>query len=115
MEVDLDSLKNKLKEAGQEHLVYFWDELEDGEKEILARQIEKIDFLQIKTLYENSKKDEELDINSISPIPYVNSLKMSDEEKHRHIQTGEEIIRDNQIAVVSMAGGQRYTTWIPWP
>lgn len=114
MENDLDKLKSKLKEVRQEHVLTFWNELELEEKEILKKQIESIDFVQIEKRYENSKKDEPFDINSISPIPYVNSLKMSQEEKKKYIEIGEEVIKKEELAVVSMAGGQRYKAWISW-
>ena len=105
MEIDLVSLKAKLKEVGQEHILAFWDELENNEKEYFAKQIENMDFMQIKELYEKSKKDEAFKIEDITPIPYINSLKMQNKEKY--IKIGENAIRKEEVAVISMAGGQR--------
>ena len=104
MEINLESLKAKLGDTGQEHVLAFWDELEEDEKEILVNQIENIDFVQIKKLYENSKKDGIFNIEEISPIPYVNSLKMTDEEKAQYIKIGEDAIKQGNVAAISMAG-----------
>ena len=112
MEIDLDNLKSKLKQVGQEQVLTFWNELEDDEKVHIVKQIESIDFKQIDKLFENSKKNDEFDINTISPIPYVNSLKLSDTGKY--IKIGEDVIKRGELAVISMAGGQRNKTWISW-
>ena len=112
MEIDIDSLKAKLSDADQEHVLAFWDELENEEKKMLANQIENMNFVQIVKLFEDSKKDREFNIEDISPIPYINSLKMEDCEKAKYIKIGEKAIKDGDVAVVSMAGGQRNKTWL---
>jgi len=108
MESDIEEVKLKLKEADQEHVLWFWDELEQNEKERLKKQIESIDFIQIKKRYEDSKKDEPFDSKAISPLKYKNSIKMSNEEKQKYIKIGENTVKRGEMAVVSMAGGQRY-------
>lgn len=112
MEIDIDNLKEKLKQTGQEQIIAFWDELDDTERATLANQIENLDFIKIDNLFENSKKDEVFNIDTISPIPYINSLKMQDEEKEKYIKIGEDSIKKGELAVISMAGGQRNKTWI---
>ncbi len=108
MKNDLISIKAKLKEASQEHVLMFWDELNESEQIALKNQIENINFNEIQNLYENSKKDEQFDKEAISPLNYFCSDEMSESEKDNYIHIGESIIRNSEVAVVSMAGGQRY-------
>lgn len=114
MEDDFSKLKSRLEKTGQEHILNFWDELEDEEKTRLKTQIENIDFEQIKKLYENSLKNQTFSIDTISPIPYMNSLEMSKQEKQKYIMVGEAIIKKGKVAVISMAGGQRNKIRLSW-
>lgn len=115
MEDNFDKLQRKLKEVGQEHVLTFWNELELEEKKRLKEQIQKIDFIKLRELYEKSKKQEPFSMEAISPIPYVNTLTMPEKEKEVYRRVGEEIIEKEKVAVISMAGGQRHKAWIPWP
>ena len=54
MENKLKLAKDILKKYNQEHLLYFYDELTQDEKEKLLNQILTIDFEKILTLYKNS-------------------------------------------------------------
>ena len=63
----LEKAKKILTTYNQEHLIYFYDELSDMQKEKLLDQIIKIDFEEILTLYKNSMKDESFKKSSISP------------------------------------------------
>ncbi len=107
MEDDVCNLREKLKKTSQEHILSFWDELTDEEKENLREQINKIDFLKMAKLLENSKKDEIFDESEISPLPYKKIFKLEKEELDKYQTIGEEAIKAGKIAVVSMAGGQR--------
>lgn len=100
--------KEILKKYNQEKLLYFYDELEDNEKQKLVNQILSLDFEQILTLYKNSyiSKNFEIEKDTISPIEHVEKNLLSDEEKEKYERIGEKIISKNQIAVVTMAGGQ---------
>ena len=104
-----DKLKNAkkiLKQYKQEHLLNFYDDISEEEKKILINQILSIDFDKIINLYINSKKNDDLlDIN-ISPLPHIEKDKLSEEDLIYYTQIGESIIKNNQIAVITMAGGQ---------
>lgn len=98
--------KEILKKYNQEHLLYFYDKLSEEEKSILINQILNIDFEKIINLYINSKKIEDsLNVN-ISPLPHIEKDKLADKELNYYTQIGEAIIRNNQVAIVTMAGGQ---------
>ena len=66
----------------------------------------KIDFHQILELYENTKKELEIKENKIEAIKYLDKEKLTSNEKEQFNYLGEEIIKNGQYAVVTMAGGQ---------
>lgn len=106
MEDKLKNAKDILKEYNQEHLLYFYDELSEEEKNMLINQILNIDFEKIINLYNNSKIDEDLSNVEISPLSHIEKDKISEKDLDYYIQIGKAIIRSNQVAVVTMAGGQ---------
>ena len=106
MKNDLCSLKQILSKYGQEHLLYFYDELEPNEKDMLVNQIKHIDFDEINRLYEKSKFFTRIDSNRITPIPYINKFNMSKEELEKYSDIGNAIIKGKKLAVITLAGGQ---------
>ncbi len=112
MEEDFKKISKILEEQGQGHILSFWNELNTKEKEKLILQIKGINFEEIKELYEKSYQKEFFSIQQISPMPYIDKLKLSTAEKEKYVTIGENIIKRGKLAVVSMAGGQRNTTRI---
>lgn len=108
---NLNKAKDILKKYNQEHLLSFYDELEDDKKEFLINQICRIDFDQIFSLYENSKIDEIIPQSVIEPLSYFDKSKMSKESARYYTIIGENCIRKNGFAVVTMAGRSRYKAW----
>lgn len=106
MDDKLKKAKEILKKYNQEHLLYFYDELSEEEKNILINQILNINFEKIINLYVNSKKNEDLSEVTISPLSHLEKDKLTEKESNHYIQIGEAIIKNNQVAVVTMAGGQ---------
>ena len=102
----LTKAKEILKKYHQEHLLYFYDEISENEKEVLLNQIIKIDFDEILNLYENSKQNTKLDISKVSPLPHLEKNKLTKEELDTYIEIGENIIRSQSLAIITMAGGQ---------
>ena len=90
----------------QKHIIKLLNQLEGKEKEELIEQINKIDFHQIMELYENTKKDIEIKENKIENIPYLDKAKLSKEQREEFDSLGELAIRNQEYAVVTMAGGQ---------
>lgn len=95
-----------LKTYNQEHIIKLLNQLEGKEKEELIEQINQIDFHQIMELYDNTKKDIEIKENKIENISYLDKAKLSKEQKEEFDNLGEMAIRNNEYAVVTMAGGQ---------
>lgn len=77
MEDKLIKVKELLKKYNQEHLLTFFDNLSAENKELLLNQILDIDFELMSKLYEDTKKEIDIDTNSIEPISYIDKSKLS--------------------------------------
>ena len=97
------SIVDKLHELNQGHLLQFYNQLNSLEQEKLLDEISKIDFRFMKQLYDNSYFDEEIDISKIDSLKCL--TKVNDIENEEYIQSAEEIIKQNQYAIVMLAGG----------
>ena len=97
---------DKLKEYGQNHIVNILEKLDETKKQELIEQINKIDFHQMMELYQNTKKEIEFKENKIEPVPYLDKAKLTKEQREEFDKLGEEVVKNNQYAVVTMAGGQ---------
>lgn len=106
MNSDFQKAKSLLKKYGQEHLLYFYNELDNIQKNLLLEQIFNTDFEKINNYYTNSFKDDHIDYKSISPINYTSRNKLTQAEKSAYISIGESIIKNNELAVLTLAGGQ---------
>ena len=98
----------RLQAAGQEHLVAFWDELDDAQRAALAAQIECIDFDLIGRLRQGGQAQEawaELATRAESPAAIRLADRTPDRvEKAR--QRGLESLRAGELGVILVAGGQ---------
>lgn len=97
-----------LKKHNQEHLLAFYNELTSEEQDKLLEQIMNIDFEQIEKLYEETKNGVKVKNDLIEPIEYINKDKLPEQLKDEYLKIGEDVIKNNCFAVVTMAGGQRY-------
>ena len=95
-----------LKIYNQEHIIKLLEKLDENQKQVLVEQISKIDFHQLKELYDNTKKEIEIKENKIEPLPYLDKKKLSEEQKEEFQRLGEAILEKGEYAVVTMAGGQ---------
>ncbi len=104
MNNEYEKVIQKLEKFNQTNLINLLNKLED--KTELINQINSIDFEQIMGLYNKVKEPKIIDINKIEHINYVDKSKLSNEKLEEYNKTGEEIIRNGQYAVITMAGGQ---------
>ena len=95
-----------LKTYNQEHIINLLHKLENNEKQDLIKQIEQIDFHQISELYENTKKELEINENKIEKINYIDKQKLNSKELEELENIGDEVLKHGEYAVVTMAGGQ---------
>ena len=104
-----------LKMYNQEHIIKLIEKLDEDKKQGLIEQISKIDFHQLKELYDNTKKEIEIKENKIEPLPYLDKKKLSEEQKGEFQRLGEAILEKGEYAVVTMAGGQGTRLGHPGP
>jgi UDP-N-acetylglucosamine/UDP-N-acetylgalactosamine diphosphorylase len=86
-----------LQTYGQEHLIAFYDQLNDDERKHLVNQINMIDFNLVESLYES--------INDKREINSVLDMK-SYETSEVYYNVGLESVKRGEYAVMTMAGGQ---------
>lgn len=97
-----EQTKKILKEQLQEQILDY----PIRNKEEFASEVLKIDFEELSKLYDKAIKNEKVKNIKIEPIPYIEKDKLSEEEKEHYKKIGENIIKNNEYAVVTMAGGQ---------
>jgi len=95
-----------LKEYNQEHVVKLLKKLDEEKQDELIKQIQGIDFHQITELYNNTKKEIEFKESKIEPLKYLDKAKLTEEQKNRFNELGENAVKAGKYAVVTMAGGQ---------
>ena len=97
-----------LEENGQEHLLKYIEMGNKEQKENLISEISKINFNQVNELYKISNKDNEKAIESclIEHTKFVDKYRISNDEFEKYKNVGENIIKNGEYAVVTMAGGQ---------
>ena len=103
---NIEKAKELLIKYKQDQIVKFMDSLADSKKQELANQVLKIDFEEMRALYKKTQEDIYTDLEEILPIIAVNPDKLSKEEKQKYIDIGENLIKNNKYALVTMAGGQ---------
>ena len=103
---DYSEIKNKLDTYEQGHLLQFYDELTEEEKESLLNQIEQIDFDLIKELYKKAQTKSDLGENKLEPVQCTVKEDLNEEELSYYQKLGDEVISSGKYAVVIMAGGQ---------
>lgn len=102
----LEDAKKILEKYNQQHLWKSYERLDESGKENLLGQIARIDFEKMKDLYDLSQAKIEMKDAVIEPMVYQDSAKLSETEKAELIKLGEDAIKANKLAIVTMAGGQ---------
>lgn len=104
--MDYNGMKNKLEKYNQTHVLLAYDRADDNTKDMILNQVERIDFEQLNDLYNKTKTEIKFEARKIEPLPYVDSNKLTVEEKNMYRKIGEDVIKAGKYAVVTMAGGQ---------
>ena len=98
-----------LRPHGQEHLLGFWPDLDDGQRESLARQIRGIDFALIGKLYAQRRDQgnfRDLALRAAQPAAFrldASKNRFSPAEARRR---GQSALAEGRVGVILVAGGQ---------
>lgn len=106
MENNYNKAKEILKKYKQEHVIKFIDNSDIEIKNNLINQVLRIDFEELKELYEKTFEDLFVDLEEMHPIKGVNPDNLTKQEIQNYEKIGIDIIKNNKFAVCTMAGGQ---------
>lgn len=116
---DYVDLKRRLAQVNQEHLLKFWDELSESERELLVRDISELNLKELKLYFDRATSSLEhnglkLD-DRLQPIPDTKLISISrstEEQLSQYREEGLRQISQSHVAVLLMAGGQgKYTVY----
>lgn len=102
----MKTYKELLTENHQEHLLKYIDNANEEQRKNLIKQIENLDFNRINSLYKISTDENTIAESKIEHINYTDKYKLSKDKFKYLTDVGEDVIKNNQYAVVTMAGGQ---------
>jgi UDP-N-acetylglucosamine/UDP-N-acetylgalactosamine diphosphorylase len=96
-----------LKERGQDHLLCFWDELSERERDMLVADMDRLDFELFDRFLETPpyKSYSGNDLR-LPPIIAVPDTRMLREKEKSAFDSGCGLLRDSKVAVFTAAGGQ---------
>ena len=100
--MNYNEAKELLEKNNQSHLLEYFDELNDDQKEHLLEQISEIDFDFIK-LIENSDTPDDRGV--ITPLDAEVSIKEIEETADKFRAKGVEAIKEGKVAALLLAGG----------
>lgn len=98
----LEQARQKLTDAGQEHLLKYYEELNEEERNGLLRQIEELDLGLLKLA---DDKHRQLKRGEFAPLGAV-TLEEIQKNRSRFEQTGVKAIQACKVGAVLLAGGQ---------
>lgn len=119
---DFNSVIALLKKYDQEHIVKFWDKLDEKQKQALLQDINEVNIPEVvemfkKTIEIKSINQQKLD-DRMNPIPaelYGAVNRCSEELLMKYEQIGLEQISQGSVGVLLMAGGQGTRLGVNYP
>ncbi|MEI6056514.1 MAG: UDPGP type 1 family protein [Lentisphaerota bacterium] len=107
----LKVLHDKLSKFGQEHLLKFWNELNQKEQDVLANQINEINWKEIDGLIKEYvlKKPVIRIPDDLTPAPFFPLEPKTKEQKELYIEAIEKaksLLSASKVAAFTVAGGQ---------
>ena len=97
-------VQKMVQKFNQDHLLQFYDTLNELEKKELLEGIQATNFEKIIELYKNVEKIEEC--KTITPIIALDKEKISKGTLDEYEKIGVSAMKNGEYAVVTMAGGQ---------
>jgi UDP-N-acetylglucosamine pyrophosphorylase len=102
-----DELSKKLVKYGQEHLAVGFDALSEEDAKYFEKELSEIDFDLMTSLYDNA--DSSLGNAAkleLTPLKATVAKALSADKYQEYYRAGAEVISKNQLAAVTVAGGQ---------
>ena len=105
--MDEQGIIEKVKSEGQDHVLNYLDELSVEQRQSLLGQLAKVDFEKVNELASLiGQEEEEIDFDRVEPAPVEKLMDKDSPGEQRAVQAGEQALRDDRVACVTVAGGQ---------
>lgn len=110
-----ETLRNHLEKYGQDHLIKFWDEIDNDRRQQLKQEIDELDLCELQSFFERVTEDdgesvgsEKLDdkLQPIEESQFLSIRQTSSALIKQYEAEGLEQIAESRVAVLLMAGGQ---------
>lgn len=119
----MERLREKLNEYGQEHLLKFWEELTDEDKNILENDINELNLPEIMSYYQKAMESslhvgQNMLDDKIQPIDekkIASNKTSTKKELDLYEEIGLKEIVKGRVAVLLMAGGQGTRLGVVYP
>lgn len=98
--LDFTKAEELLKKNGQEHVLRFFDSLEEEEQRNLLRQIDNLDFEMLEAIHRKGSSTR----GEISPLGAV-EIPEIEERKEEFVEEGLNAIREGKVGAILLAGG----------
>ncbi len=103
----LNSIRAKLAQYGQTHLLDHWERLDQSEQGSLLEQINSIDFALLERLFrERQKEKEKLSITELKPLAYTKLEDQSYDDFAVWRERGYWMLKEGLVGALLVAGGQ---------
>lgn len=99
---DLEEVTKLLNEQGQQHLLKYYDELDEEKRAALIEDISQINFSVLNCI---NQKSYEKNLKDIAPVP-AKSLQEIKDKSSEYREEGLNLLRSGKVAAVILAGGQ---------
>ncbi|XP_018322656.1 UDP-N-acetylhexosamine pyrophosphorylase [Agrilus planipennis] len=119
---NVEALINRLEKAEQSHLLRFYDELDDNQKQNLLSQLENLDIEEINKLFKNAlsslqetvkKLDDKME--PIPPSQFESRVNSSPEQLEKYRSIGLKEISEGRVCALLLGGGQGTRLGVSYP